>query len=82
MNITEKSRGTSFLLTLLFGPLGLLYSSIAGGLILTVIALASAVTIVGPIICWVLAILIGDHLTHKHNKNARELKMILMSKNT
>lgn len=73
MNLNEKSRGTSFLLTLLFGPLGLFYSSIAGGIVLLIIALASAATIIGPVICWGMAILIGDHCTHRHNENIKKL---------
>lgn len=80
MNINEKSRGVSFLLTLFFGPLGLLYSSVVGGIILIVLAIASAATVIGPIICWILAIAIGDHATHKHNLNVRELKALLANK--
>ena len=80
MNINEKSRGVSFLLTLLLGPLGLLYSSVAGGIILIIVAIISAPTIIGPIACWLLAIAIGDHATHKHNKGVRELKALLANK--
>ncbi|MCX2780400.1 hypothetical protein [Microbulbifer thermotolerans] len=78
MSFSEKSRLTSFVLTLLFGPIGLFYSSTAGGLVLTIIAIISAPTIVGPIICWVLSILIGDHCTHKHNKGIRDIKTALV----
>ncbi|MCG6308974.1 hypothetical protein K6U49_10300 [Vibrio alginolyticus] len=80
MNLNEKSRLTSFLLTLFFGPLGLFYSSLAGGIVLLVVAVLSAGTIIGPVICWVLAIAIGDHCTYKHNKNIIEIKN-LVSKN-
>ncbi len=81
MNLNEKSRGASFILTLLFGPLGLLYSSIAGGVILIVIAITTAATIIGPLICWFLAIIIGDHYTHKHNKSILEFKALMENKN-
>lgn len=80
MNLSEKSRAVSFLLTLLLGPLGLLYSSIAGGIILIIVAVVSAPTIIGPIVCWLLAILIGDHCTHKHNKSIREFKGMMANK--
>lgn len=80
MNLSEKSRTVSFLLTLLFGPLGLLYSSIAGGIILIIVAVASAPTVIGPIVCWVLAILIGDHCTYKHNKGIRDFKGLMAGK--
>ncbi|EKO3556527.1 hypothetical protein P0F40_000867 [Vibrio metschnikovii] len=80
MNITPKSRMTSLVLTILFGPLGAFYSTIAGGIVLTLIALVSAPTVIGPIVCWLLAIAIGDHCTYKHNKNIENLKEMLSSK--
>lgn len=80
MNLNPKSRLVSFLLTLLFGPLGLAYSSIAGALVLAVVAVATAASIVGPIVCWVLAIAIGDHCTYKHNKNIENIKELVSNK--
>ncbi|KYN82220.1 hypothetical protein ATY36_13610 [Vibrio cidicii] len=80
MNLNPKSRLVSFLLTLFFGPLGLAYSSIAGALVLTVVAVATAASIVGPIVCWVLAIAIGDHCTYKHNKNIENIKELVSNK--
>lgn len=74
MSIIPKSRWVSFFLTLLFGPLGLLYSTIVGSLILLVITFVSLPTVIGPIFCWILAIAIGDHATHKHNKAIEEFK--------
>ena len=68
----HKSRGVSLALTILFGPLGLLYSTIAGAVILTFLAIISAVTVVGPLVCWVLAIAIGDHATHRYNEGINE----------
>lgn len=81
MNLNEKSRGTSFVLTLLLGPLGLMYSSLAGGIILLIIAIATAATIIGPVICWLLAIVIGDSATHKHNQNIKKLTEMMQNKN-
>lgn len=54
---TPKSRGTALLLTILFGPLGLLYISIAGGIILTLLAVLLSWTVIVPIICWVASII-------------------------
>ena len=68
----HKSRGVSLALTILFGPLGLLYSTIAGAVILTFLAIISAVTVVGPLVCWVLAIAIGDLATHRYNAEIDE----------
>lgn len=77
MNLTRKNRSTSLLLTLFFGPLGLLYSSVVGGLILLIVAVASAPTFIGPVICWVLAMILGDHFTEKHNDNVEKLSRLL-----
>lgn len=68
MNMNKKSRLTSLLLTILLGPLGLMYSSAVGGVVLLIIACASWWTIIGLIICWVLSIIIGDHMTYRHNQ--------------
>jgi len=56
----SKSRGVSLVLTLLFGPLGLCYSSLAVGIILTLVSIASAGTIVIPIGLWISSVFIGD----------------------
>lgn len=82
MELLQKSRLVSFLLTILFGPLGLLYSSIAGGLILTLIAVVFHWTIFIPILCWLLAIILGDSLTYRYNKNAELLVKTLSGDKT
>lgn len=69
MNLNKKSRGTAFVLTLLFGPLGLLYASAGGGFALIVIALATAPTVIGPILCWLGAMAWADHAAQKHNQS-------------
>ncbi|MTI12061.1 hypothetical protein [Sansalvadorimonas verongulae] len=80
MNLNQKSRSLSFFLTFFLGPLGLLYSHIVGAIILIVIAIVTAPSIIGPIICWVLSIAIGDHCTHKHNKALEEFKNLMSNK--
>ena len=67
----SKSQGASFILTLLLGPLGLFYSSPIAALILCVIAIATAASIVGPVLCWILAILLGASGVSKHNEKVR-----------
>lgn len=56
---SKKSVGLAVLLALLFGPLGLLYSSVAGALILFVIGfiLFFLLPVVGAIIVWVLSMI-------------------------
>lgn len=71
--LNRKSRTTSFLLTLLLGPLGLLYAAPMAGIILIVVAVLTAPTIVGPVVCWVLAIAWGDHAAHRANEQADEI---------
>ncbi len=65
---SSKSRITSFILTVLIGPLGLMYSSVLWGAVLTIIAVAGAATVVVPVVVWVLSILLGDSFTYNHNK--------------
>lgn len=71
--LTKKSRTTSLILTILAGPLGLLYSSPIAGLVLIVIAVALSWTIVVPVACWILAIAWGDHVTYKRNKGIDQM---------
>ncbi|MGM0785635.1 MAG: hypothetical protein ACQEUM_16130 [Pseudomonadota bacterium] len=67
----SKSQFLGFFLTLIFGPLGLFYSSWVAALILCVIAVLSAGSIIGPIICWLLAILISFFAVSKHNDKVK-----------
>ncbi|MDP2505409.1 hypothetical protein [Oceanobacter sp. 3_MG-2023] len=69
MNLVKKSQTTSLFLTILLGPLGAFYGSPIGALILCVIAIVTAPTIVGPVICWILAIFVSDSGVNKHNKS-------------
>ena len=62
-----KSRTTSAILTILCGPLGLFYTTVWGALALTVLAFASAPTIIGPLFAWVVSVFWGDSLVKKHN---------------
>ena len=67
----SKSQLAGFLLTLFLGPLGLFYSSWVSALILCVIAIASAASIIGPVVCWLLAIIISFFSVNKHNDRVR-----------
>lgn len=57
INTHSKSQLAGFFLTLILGPLGLFYSSWVAALILCVIAIVSASSIIGPVACWILAII-------------------------
>lgn len=67
----SKGQFLGFILTLLFGPLGLFYSNWVAALILCAIAVMTAVTIVGPALCWSLSIVISFFAVSKHNKKVR-----------
>jgi hypothetical protein len=67
----SKSYVFGFLLTFLLGPLGLFYSSWVAALILCVIAISTASTIVVPLFCWALAILINFPAVSRHNEKVR-----------
>lgn len=73
----SKSRTVSFILTLLLGPLGLLYSNVVWGVIFTIIAIMGAVTIVVPAVIWVLSILLGDSFTYSYNQKIKQKADIL-----
>lgn len=56
-----KSPVVAFILTFLFGPLGLLYVSVVGGLVLLLAAIASffILPLIGGIIIWIVSIIWG-----------------------
>lgn len=68
----SKSRIVSFILTVLIGPLGLMYSSVLWGAVLLIIAILGATTIVLPVGVWVLSILLGDSFTYNHNQKIKK----------
>lgn len=81
MNVIQKNQSTSFLLTIFFGPLGLLYASIGRGLFWTLIAVVFSWTIVVPIACWPIAIIEGYLSVNRHNKNVDKTIALLGGKN-
>ena len=67
----SKSYLIGFILTFLLGPLGLFYSSWVAALILCVIAISTASTLVVPLFCWALALLINFPAVSRHNEKVR-----------
>lgn len=68
--VAPKSMGISVMLTFLFGPLGMLYSTIPGALVMMV---ASGIALVitaglGLIVTWPICILWGAVATSSYNK--------------
>lgn len=69
MNLTRKSRFVSLILTVFLGPIGLLYSSVVGAVIIAILMLITLPTIIGPVVLWFVCVLVGDSATHKHNRS-------------
>ena len=67
----SKDQRLGFVLALLFGPLGLFYGSWIAALILCVITFISAATVIGPVICWILAMLINFPAVRMHNEKVK-----------
>ena len=65
-----KSMGVSILLTVFFGPLGMLYSTVPGAIIMIILSLIVAVFTVGIglIFTWPICIVWGAIATSSHNK--------------
>lgn len=69
--VSQKSVGLSFLLTFLFGPLGMLYSTVFGAIIMIILSIIiGAVTFgLGLILIWPVCIIWGIVSTNSYNKN-------------
>lgn len=65
-----KSMGIAILLTVLFGPLGLLYSTVKGGIIMIVVGIVVGVLTLGlgALITWPVAIVWSYIATKKYNE--------------
>jgi hypothetical protein len=70
-----KSVGISILLTVLFGPLGMLYSTVPGGVIMMVVSLIVAVVTfaVGLFVTWPICVVWGAMAASAHNKKLGEM---------
>lgn len=65
-----KSAGVAIILTVLFGPLGMLYSTIGGGIIMMVVSLLVAIPTAGfgLIITWPICIIWAAVAASSYNK--------------
>jgi len=68
---STKNVGISLILTILFGPLGMLYSTISGGIIMMILSLIVAVLTAGAglAITWLISIIWGAMAVSRWNKN-------------
>ena len=67
---STKSMGVAIILTVLFGPLGMLYSTILGGIIMCVISLIVALITagLGLVLTWPICIIWAAVATSSFNK--------------
>jgi uncharacterized Tic20 family protein len=67
---STKSMGISIILTILFGPLGMLYSTIIGAIIMVMITVITGVVTLsfGLFLIWPICIVWGAMATNRHNK--------------
>lgn len=65
-----KSVGISLILTILFGPLGMLYSTVWGGIIMTILSIPVALftMLFGLIIIWPICVIWGAMAVSSSNK--------------
>ncbi|MGD0590121.1 MAG: hypothetical protein ABSA44_04905 [Bacteroidota bacterium] len=68
---TEKSMGVTILLTILFGPLGMFYSTITGAIVMMIVSVLAAIVTLGfgLIITWPICIIWAAVATKNYNKN-------------
>lgn len=71
ISVHSKSQLTGFFLTLIFGPLGLLYSNWVASVILTVSFAVTISTIIIPAFCWFISILYSFFAVSKYNQKVR-----------
>lgn len=69
-----KNMGISIILTFLFGPLGMFYSTILGGIIMSVISLVVGIITfgIGFLLTWPICIIWGAVSTSLYNKKLLE----------
>ncbi len=73
-----KSRALAFILSALFGPLGLAYASPTAAFFM--IALTIFTMFLAPLniaVIWVLSVLIADQCAYGHNKRRKEMLSLI-----
>jgi len=68
--VSPKNVGISIILTILFGPLGMFYSTVLGAIVMIVISVIVAILTVGfgLILTWPVCVIWGALAASSHNK--------------
>ena len=71
---TEKNVGIALLLTFLFGPLGMLYSTVTGGLVMIAVTFVVGIFTfgLGLIFLWPIYLVWGAMAAHNYNQSLRQ----------
>lgn len=72
--LPTKSVGLSLLLTILFGPLGMLYSTIGGGILMLIISILLGVFTFGwsALITWPICVIWGAMAVNGYNRRIQK----------
>ena len=76
VKLNGKSRTVSLILTIFFGPIGLIYSSWKGAVAMILVLVGLSVStagiggVIGAFIAWLVSIPVGDHCAEKANMKA------------
>jgi hypothetical protein len=73
--VNQKSMGLAILLSLLFGPLGMLYSTITGAIVMLLVNILVAIFTVGfgLLFTWPICVVWAAIATNNHNKKLSQL---------
>ena len=65
----QKSMGVTILLTILFGPLGMFYSTIIGGIVMLILSILIGIVTLGfgILVTWPICIIWAAVATNNHN---------------
>ena len=65
----QKSMGVTILLTILFGPLGMFYSTIIGGIVMLILSIIIGIVTLGfgILVTWPICIIWAAIATNNHN---------------
>lgn len=68
--VNQKSMGVTILLTILFGPLGMFYSTITGGIVMLLVNIVIAIFTLGLglFLTWPICVIWAAVATNNHNK--------------
>lgn len=70
VQVTPKSLGLAIVLTIVFGPLGMLYATVTGGIVMLLVNLVVGIVTLGfgLLVTWPIGVIWAAIATNSHNK--------------